>query len=309
MAPFNDAAADVVLRTSDRVDFHVHKLLLCLVSSFFRDLFSLPHIGRGGPHISPGGSDGGDRASGRFFIPVVEVEEDAEALEQLLRWCDPRCTPLPLTTWKDVQIIAALAVKYDAPSISRRVSEFMQGTALVTDNPLRAYAFAIRVNNKELAQMAAREASRAGISAWKSGVELDHISGSALYRLLEYHLACARRGVQIVEEWTTRETSTDSSPIGRPPWEGQKRYGDKLVCKCSLQWWKVLTKTVMLSVDKQPRGLGSEWIRFPTEDLAREIPYGCDICKDRGLLHAVKFTSALAPHLDSQLDKIQLKYD
>ncbi|KAL1693564.1 hypothetical protein GGG16DRAFT_123167 [Schizophyllum commune] len=313
MAPFNDAAADVVLRTSDRVDFRVHKLLLCLVSSFFSDMFSLPHIGQGGPHVSPGGSDGGDRASGRFFIPVVGVEEDAETLEQLLRWCDPRCTPFPLTTWKDVQTIAALAVKYDAPSISRRVSESLLRTALVADNPLRAYAFAVRVNNKELAQGAAREASRAGISAWKSGVELDHISGSAYHRLLEYHLACARRGVQIVEEWTARDTNTNPPIIGIPPWKkvwsewamDRSNIGE---CSCDLNWWKVLTRTLRVAMEKQPRGLGSTWIGFPTEGPDGERPSLCEICRNRGPMHTVEFTGALATHLDSELDKFHSRW-
>lgn len=34
-APFNKPSADVILRTSDGVDFHVHKMLLSLASSFF----------------------------------------------------------------------------------------------------------------------------------------------------------------------------------------------------------------------------------------------------------------------------------
>ncbi|KAL1758196.1 hypothetical protein FB107DRAFT_288710 [Schizophyllum commune] len=251
MASVEKTRAHVVLRTSDRVDFHVHKLLLCLVSSFLDDMFSLPHIGRGGPHISPG----------EFYIPV------------LLRWCDPRCKPLPLATWKDVQTIAALAVKYDAPSISRRVSGYLQGSALVADNALRAYAFAVRVNNKELAQLAAREASRAGISAWQAG-----------HRLLEYHFARAHRGVQIVEEmhWTSDER-----------WKG--------TCSCHLQWWKVLTRTLRVAVEKQPRGLGSTWIGFPTEAPDGERPSLWPV-------HTVKFTGALATHLDSELDKFHSRW-
>lgn len=308
-APFNDATADVVLRTSDRVDFRVYKLLLCLVSTFFKDMFSLPHIGQGGPHIGPGGSDGGDRASGRFFVPLIEVEEDAETLEQLLRWCDPRCTPLPLTTWKDVQTITALAVKYDAPSISRRVSESLQGTALVAESPLQAYAFAVRVSNRELAQLAAREASRAGIAAWEAGVDLDHISGLAYHRLLEYHLACARRGVQIVEEWAARDT--DPPTIGIPPWKSvwTEYHGRKKgTCSCSLDWFKVLTHALRVVVDRQPRGLGPTCIEFPPTGPDGKMPSLCEICIKEGPMHTVKFTSALSAHLDSELNKVSCRY-
>ncbi|KAI0698249.1 hypothetical protein BC835DRAFT_1466668 [Cytidiella melzeri] len=40
--PFNLPTADVVFRTSDHVDFHVHKLILSIASPFFTGMFSLP---------------------------------------------------------------------------------------------------------------------------------------------------------------------------------------------------------------------------------------------------------------------------
>ena len=103
-APFDDAEADVILRSSDGVDFRVHKLLLSLVSTFFRDMFSLPHVGHGGP-------DDGDRVTGGAQTPVVEVEENADLVEKFLRWCDPRCTPSPIA--EDVNALVMISAKYD----------------------------------------------------------------------------------------------------------------------------------------------------------------------------------------------------
>ena len=38
-SPFDKPSADVILRTSDFVDFYVHKVVLSLASAFFEDMF------------------------------------------------------------------------------------------------------------------------------------------------------------------------------------------------------------------------------------------------------------------------------
>ncbi|KAF8273062.1 hypothetical protein EI94DRAFT_1564704 [Lactarius quietus] len=40
--PFDDADADIILRSSDQVDFHVYRVLLSKSSPFFKSIFSLP---------------------------------------------------------------------------------------------------------------------------------------------------------------------------------------------------------------------------------------------------------------------------
>jgi BTB/POZ domain len=41
-APVSQHGSDVILRSSDHVDFYVYKIVLSLVSPFFEDMFSLP---------------------------------------------------------------------------------------------------------------------------------------------------------------------------------------------------------------------------------------------------------------------------
>ena len=40
--PFDHAKADIILRSSDNIDFHVFKLFLSLASPFFEDMFNIP---------------------------------------------------------------------------------------------------------------------------------------------------------------------------------------------------------------------------------------------------------------------------
>ncbi|TRM57910.1 hypothetical protein BD626DRAFT_574057 [Schizophyllum amplum] len=199
-APFDDEAADIILRSSDGVDFRVHKVLLSLVSSFFRDMFALPHVGRAL-------SDDSDRGQDKEGRPVVEVEEDSANLEKLLRCCDPRCTPHALDSWDDVSAIMNLAIKYDAPCVSRHVGECLHGSSFVAETPLQVYALAVRIGNRKLAQMAAAEASRAGIANWEYCKELGNIPASAYHHLVAYHIARAQAAVKVLDGCTERSIS------------------------------------------------------------------------------------------------------
>lgn len=68
--PFFAPDADVLLRSSDSVDFRSHQLLLKLSSPVFDTMFTLP-----GPAA---GNDGGDEQ--KDGLPVVCMVEDEEAL-------------------------------------------------------------------------------------------------------------------------------------------------------------------------------------------------------------------------------------
>ncbi|RDB23489.1 hypothetical protein Hypma_008958 [Hypsizygus marmoreus] len=71
------------VRTSDQVDFYVHKFLLSLVSPVLATTFSLPQIIQ---------SDGdSDEVVGDHH--VVFMGEDRTSLFALLTWCDSRCRP------------------------------------------------------------------------------------------------------------------------------------------------------------------------------------------------------------------------
>src|SRR6266852_9152206 len=72
--------ASIIIRSSDLVDFRVHKSVLALVSPFFEDLLSLPQP-----------SDG-ETVDG---LPVVQLSEDSELLNCLVSIIYPvrRVTP------------------------------------------------------------------------------------------------------------------------------------------------------------------------------------------------------------------------
>ncbi|RPD78755.1 hypothetical protein L226DRAFT_568353 [Lentinus tigrinus ALCF2SS1-7] len=72
-APFSYSNYDVTFRSSDKVLFHLHKMVLSKASSFFEGMFTLP------PNPdSPGEPQ------------IVDMTEDANTIDHLLRMCFPK---------------------------------------------------------------------------------------------------------------------------------------------------------------------------------------------------------------------------
>lgn len=77
---FDVPDANLIIRSSDSVDFRVHKPVLAMASSVFKDLFSLPQ-----PSDSKSDDD----------FPVVNLPEDSELLHCLLSIIYPVPTVIP----------------------------------------------------------------------------------------------------------------------------------------------------------------------------------------------------------------------
>jgi BTB/POZ domain len=84
--PFHVPDANLVIRSSDLVDFRVHKSVLAMVSPIFRDTLSLPQ---------PSDSEIVDG------LPMIQISEDSELLNCLLSILYPIPTVIP-SSYKEV---------------------------------------------------------------------------------------------------------------------------------------------------------------------------------------------------------------
>ena len=80
LKPFDVPDADLIIRSSDSVDFRVHKPVLSMASPVFKDLLSLPQ---------PPDSETVDG------LPVVRLPEGSELLNSLVSMLYPVCTVIP----------------------------------------------------------------------------------------------------------------------------------------------------------------------------------------------------------------------
>ena len=122
---FGTADADVILRSVDGQEFHVHKSMLSITSPVFRDMFTLPQP------PSPGPSS----------IPVVDMCELGNVLDLFLRCLYPVSRPAV----EDLGLLEALltaAEKYETDVVLDVVGSWLVTPENLKKDPLRAYAIA-----------------------------------------------------------------------------------------------------------------------------------------------------------------------
>ncbi|KAF7974704.1 hypothetical protein HWV62_11489 [Athelia sp. TMB] len=180
-APFDHAGADVILRSSDNVDFRVFKLFLSFGSPFFEDLFSLPQSA----------SDGSETRDG---LPVVPVSETANILRMLLAMCYPMgAVDQPaLNKLEEVDMLLDAAIKYGIERVEKRVREALVAPLCLHGNEVRVFSIACRRKLEVEAKVAARASLGQPIMEVESGPELKLLSADTFFRLLKYHQACIK---------------------------------------------------------------------------------------------------------------------
>ncbi|KAH9020957.1 hypothetical protein EDB85DRAFT_2152723 [Lactarius pseudohatsudake] len=122
----NLPGADVILRSSDLVSFHVHKSILAILSPFFTDLFSLPQ------------PPDGEVIEG---LPVVQVSEDAELLHSLFTVLYHIPSAIPDSYERTLALLAALQ-KYNITAVLSNIRSGIGHQLPTTEASFRAYAIA-----------------------------------------------------------------------------------------------------------------------------------------------------------------------
>lgn len=193
-APFNRSHADVILRTSDNVDFRFYKLLLTLASPFFANMFALPQ-----PCSLDEAAD-----ETKYGLPIIPVAEKSLVLQKLLGLCSPVYdTELPVLESLDV-VMAVLdaADKYDMKCVGKFVVKMITAPEFLEQEPMRVFAIACRYRAELETNVAARYMLRFAVWELAYVAELDFISGSDYQRLVKYHASCGQAMSQLIRLWS-----------------------------------------------------------------------------------------------------------
>ncbi|KAH9009133.1 hypothetical protein EDB85DRAFT_2163222 [Lactarius pseudohatsudake] len=165
--------ANIIVRSSDRVNFRVHKSVLAVSSPFFKDLLSLPQP------LDDELVDG---------LPVIQLSEDADLLNSLVSLLYPISPVIP-SSYEKVFALLAACQKYDMESVQ---SNIRAATKLgVFPTPVEAEAFracAIAGNmglDPEL-EDAARLTLRYPMTFESLGEQLGSFRGRSLCDLIRY---------------------------------------------------------------------------------------------------------------------------
>ena len=175
--PLNIPYGDIILRSSDQVNFRVHKSSLAMASPFFEDLLSLPQ------------PPDGELVDG---LPLVQVSEEAGLLTSLISLLYPTSIVIP-GSYEKVFALLAACQKYDMVSIQSTIrAEMKRGTfpAPTGTEAFRGYAIACNKGLIPESEVAARLTLGYPMTFESLGEELRSFSGQALCDLVRYRKRC-----------------------------------------------------------------------------------------------------------------------
>ncbi|THG97204.1 hypothetical protein EW026_g4748 [Hermanssonia centrifuga] len=160
--PFNNIKTDIILQTSDDVQFHVWSIILAEASLVFRDMFTLPQ-----PTISQ-------------TAPVIPVSEASQVIDPLLRLCYPVDDPA-LTDLSLLGRVWEAARKYALDEATKLATTAVH--AFISTSPLQVFALACRLEAEEEVKLAAK--------AWKSSETFRSLISSGNPKVFDYTIAGA----------------------------------------------------------------------------------------------------------------------
>ncbi|KAN0141414.1 hypothetical protein V8E53_000659, partial [Lactarius tabidus] len=169
--------ADVIIRSSDNVNFRVRRSILATSSPFFGDLFSLPQ---------PSDHEVVDG------LPVVSLPEDAEVLDSLMTFLYPVLPELPCSEDKILTLLAACQ-KYDMSTIQSSIRSEVSRRGLLLPTGAEAFhLFAVAYRKRLIPEMkaAARLTLGCSMTFESLGESLRSFEGYAIFDLSRFHRRC-----------------------------------------------------------------------------------------------------------------------
>ncbi|KAJ7580270.1 hypothetical protein C8J56DRAFT_278930 [Mycena floridula] len=165
-----DHNADLILRTTDDIDFHIQRIFLTLQSPVFATMFTLPQ-------------------PTNESAPTIPFPRSAHDLSLLMGYCDPR--NVPSTELEDMQCVLEMADQFEMEHIIARVAKKLENSPeLIEKEPFKVFAIATQHRLEKIAQLAAKETLRFPMVERRYIPEMTRISAAALQHLNDYYFAC-----------------------------------------------------------------------------------------------------------------------
>ena len=177
----SSSTTDLILRSSDSIDFFVIGALVRLISPIFDEMFPLKE------HESKDG------------LPVIPVQESSKVLLPLLRVVYHDMDDLDTQDWELYRDICLAMRRYKMTSIERKLRKQVEKSSLTIDQPLRIYILAAMLGWREVQKAAAFNTLLQPLSEMTYISELSLVTGADLYRLVRFKLKCGDKACEALE--------------------------------------------------------------------------------------------------------------
>ncbi|KAJ6564894.1 hypothetical protein DFH09DRAFT_1363900 [Mycena vulgaris] len=282
--PFNDPDADVILRSSDGIDFRVHRVILSQASPFFKNMFPLPQ-----PNSEP-------------ELPTISMAESSSVLEEVLRFWYPGAVPVAVRTLDKFREMAEiLFLKYDmqflVPRAKRDLRDYM------AEDPVAVFAIACRLSWKDIALDSAKSTLRIPLRTFEAHrpAYLAYISADTFYTLLHYHSTCAKVATSAASSTELIPVSGCPSPSSHCPSIDVQNWSVKTWFGAYVNGLKELLATAPCT------RLDSPELFKPAEDQMAQ--YSCLHCSRNAHRLMMGFGATLKAKIEQEIESVELNLD
>ncbi|TFK80150.1 hypothetical protein K466DRAFT_392418 [Polyporus arcularius HHB13444] len=303
--PYRDpAVGDLIIRTSDDVDFYVQHRRIADVCPIFADMAILPN------HPSDCAvSSENERA-------LVRVSETSKVWEKLLPIC--HLEEEPSLSLEDIMNLLEAGHKYGMAGIASRMRTALLHPDFLEQKPFAVYALACAGGFDDVARLAARRTLRFPIYP-QDTPEFASITGRALYRLFDYRQRC---GIA-----TSAVVTCQSKPgyLPRiPAWMSSSDCASFRTCMSS--GCPTPSSDFMIPHEGYQNGLISSWVTYmdrlseefkshPDSDLLESPALlqavldsmdKCSTCRKSFYRNATAFTKIIKEKVNDAIGQVQL---
>ena len=185
---FGTTDPDIILRSADGQEFHVHKTMLSIASPVFQDMFTLPQPPS--PELSS--------------IPVIDMCEAGNILDVFLRCLYPT-SKMTVEDFGLLEALIAAAEKYETGLVLDMVKSWLVTPENLGRDPLRAYVIACTSTGfDEQAKVAAKSTSFDMVVNLTCLNTIAPLTALDLHRLIAYLAKREKEARRVVDEpsWT-----------------------------------------------------------------------------------------------------------
>lgn len=297
---FKGSEGDVILRSSDDLEFRVYQIVLSQGSPVFDDMFQSPK-----PVAT-------DESTAQDSLQTVHMQETADVIGSLIELCYPMQDPV-IQCLRRLRPVLAAMVKYQMDATRSDWMKKMLRLAAETE-PLGTYAVALslgrischyRMENE--VRLAARNIIRERVGGtWVE--EMDLVSSSDYHRLLEYRRECSERLGSILvvprifrnagDDWVwMKPCAHDNCLQNMVPMFADARY-----YKVSI-WWITYRSRVVAALQRQPWGKTLE-DRSLWTDLVKQLVTDCPSCAKSALEQVPLCTERLVKAVEDEISHV-----
>jgi hypothetical protein len=294
--PFDPTSedADVIIRSSDDVDFRVIRAFLAFSSPVFKAMFTLPQYE---------GTSSLDET--RQGLPIIAVTENSTILYHLLRYCYPidGADEVEMKSLEEVSGVLETARKYSMAGVEWRARRALVSSRFIDKEAVRVFALALYHGLEAEARVAAVKTLSVPTLGRPYIREFEYITAGDFLRLNDYQEMCKLVAVRVAQ---------GQEALAKGSWVW-------LYCRghCSSRtspatgalmaiWWLEYLEAAAKALAQRP--IGDTVANYELLDKALAKANACPACRDGAFRDLMEFTKVFAAAVDEATSKVRVLF-